>query len=149
MSVYTKQRAADVLLATSDIDTLGQIRHSLQKSKVVNRLHHVGEPQEAKTYLRQDVPYTQAPAPGLVLLDASLPDNDLVDLITEVKTNPQFAGIALVVIAATDPEMQFVESGMYRPDGVIRKPFDIRELIPVLISVSTLSFQLVQSASPA
>ncbi len=139
------QRAADGLLFAGRIDDLRQIRHSLQQAKVQNRLHHVGDAVEARAYLRQEGPYTLAPSPGLVLLDASLPRKSVDDLITELKTNAQLAGIPVIVLLGSESERRLIENCRFTVDGSIRKPFDLPELVQVLNSVDALSFLRVQS----
>jgi DNA-binding response OmpR family regulator len=145
MNKLLTERAADVLLVVSDFGELRRIRDALHECKVKNRLHHVGDAAEASSYVRREGPYMFAPVPGLVLLDASLPQKSIIDLIAELKSDAQFAGIPVIALAGSESERQLIESCMYRVDGSIRKPFDIRDLARVLISVNTLSFLLVQS----
>ncbi len=146
MNKYLMERAADVLLVVDDFGELCQIRHSLQQAKVKNRLHHVGNVTEASSYLRRDGPYLNAPVPGLVLLDASLPSKSVIDLLAELKTDAQFAGIPVIALVGSESEGQLIENCLYPIDGSIRKPFSLSDLIQILFSIDTLSFLLVQSA---
>ena len=146
MNKYLMERAADVLLVVSDYGELNRIRDSLQQAKVKNRLHHVGDAAEASSYIRRQGPYLFAPIPGLVILDASLPRKGVIDLIAELKTDAQFAGIPVIVLVGSESEQQLIESCKYTVDGSIQKPFDLPELARILMSVDTLSFLLVQSA---
>ncbi len=146
MNKYLMERAADVLLVVGDFGELHQIRDSLQQAKVKNRLHHVGDVAEASSYLRRDGPYLHAPVPGLVLLDASLPWRSVIDLIAELKTDAQFAGIPVIALVGSESEGQLIENSLYTIDGSIQKPFSLSDLIQILSSVDTLSFLIVQSA---
>lgn len=148
MSDYLMQRAAGVLLVVGDIDELRQIRHSLQQAKLKNRLHHVGDAAEAKAYLRHEGPYALAPSPGLVLLDANLAQESGVELVAEMKTDPQLAGIPVIMLAGSESEYLVIENSVYAADGIIQKPLSLPKLLQALISVDTLSIVLVQS-SPA
>lgn len=145
MNKYLMQRAADVLLIVGDFDEQCQIRRSLQEAMVKNRMHHVGNTTEARSYLRREGPYLHAPSPGLVLLDASLPRASVNDLITVLKTDAQFAGIPVIVLVGSESENQVVENCTYAVDGTVQKPFDLHELVRILFSVDTMSFLLVQS----
>ena len=145
MNKYLMQRAADVLLIVGDSAEQRQIRHSLHKAKVNNRLHHVGNTAEAASYLRRDGPYMYAPTPGLVLLDASLPRGGVIDLISVLKTDEQFAGIPVIVLVGSESERQSVENCICTVDGTLQKPFDLKELVQILFSIDTLSFLLLQS----
>ena len=139
------QHAANVILVVGGVDDLRQIRQSLQQAKVRNRLHHVGDAVEARAYLRQEGPYPEAPSPVLVLLDASLPRQSAIDLITELKTNAQLAGIPVIILLGSESEHRLTEDCLFRVDGSIQKPFDVPELIRELHSVDALSFLLVKS----
>jgi DNA-binding response OmpR family regulator len=145
MNKYLMQRAADVLLVVGNSDEQRQIRESLKQAKVKNRLHHVGDAAEASSYLRREGPYLYAPVPGLVLLDAGLPAKSVIDLITVLRTDAQFAGIPVVVLVGSEKEHQLIENCIYAVDGSIEKPFNLTELMQIFISVDTLSFLLVQS----
>lgn len=146
MNKYLMERAAHVLLVAGDLGELNQIRDSFQQAKVKNRLHHVGNVAEASMYLRRDGPYSYAPVPGLVLLDASLPWRSVTDLIAELKTDAQFAGIPVIALVGSESEGQLIENSLYTIDGSIQKPFSLSDLIQILSSVDTLSFLLVESA---
>jgi DNA-binding response OmpR family regulator len=146
MNKYLMERAADVLLVVGDCDGLGEIRSSLQQARVKNRLHHVGDVAEASSYLRKEGPYLYAPVPGLVLLDASLPRRGVIGLVTELKTDAQFAGIPVIVLVGSGSEQQLIENCLYAVDGSIHKPFDLADLVRQITTIDTLSFLLVQSA---
>lgn len=145
MNKHLLERAADVLLVVGEVSEMHQIRDSVRQAKVKNRLHHVGNTSEASSYLRRDGPYLYAPTPGLVLLDASLPPRGVIDLIAELKTDLQFAGLSVIVLVGSKYERQLIESCPYAIDGSIQKPFDLHELVRILISVDALSFLLMQS----
>lgn len=145
MSKYLMPRVADVLLVVGNFDEQRQIRESLQQAKVRNRLHHIGDVAEASSYLRREGPYTYAPIPGLVLVDASLPAKGVIGLITALKTDARFAGTPVVALVGSESEHQLIENCIYAVDGSIEKPFKLTELIQILMSVDTVSFLLVQS----
>ena len=146
MNRYLTGRAADVLLVVGDPSDLCLILDSLHQAKVKNRLHHVGSVSEASSYMRREGPYKYAPVPGLVLLDAGLPQRSVADFVAELKTDAQFAGIPVIAIVGSDAEHQLIENSLYAFDGSIRKPFSLSQLVHALISVETLSFLMVQSA---
>lgn len=138
--------AVDILLVMGDLNELSKIRESLRGAKIKNRMHHVGNSDEAISYLRRDGPYRNAPVPGLVLLDASLPLDGSTKLITEMKTGAQFGGIPVIVLVKPESEQTVSESGFYAVDGSIDLPLDPYDLVRLLTTIDTLSFLLVRSA---
>lgn len=145
MNGHSRLRAADLLLVAGSFDGFNHIQHSLQRAKIRNRLHHVGDAAEARAYLRRDGPYLHAPTPGLILLDEGLQTDSVIALITELKTDPQFAGIAVIACAGSESEYDVIDNCIYEVDGRIQKPFNLGEFIQVLLSVDPLSFLLLRS----
>jgi len=147
MTNYLMQRAADILLVASNLDELKQVRHALQRARIENRLHHVGDAVEAKAYLRREGPYIDAPTPGLVLLDADLPRDSVMDLVTELKTSAKFAGIAVSLMARPDSDCRADDDCIQSSDGIINKPVNPCELLQVLFSVDALQSLVPQTVS--
>lgn len=145
MNKIPTERAADILIVTGDIDALAQVRHSMRQVKFKNRVHHVGDAIEARAYMRREGPYLLAPTPGLIIVDTNLPVNSVVDLVTELRTNPQFSGIALVALVDAETELHQFDNRVFDIDGHIRKPFDFEALVRAAMRIDTLSFVLIQS----
>jgi len=51
----------------------------------------------------------------------------------------------VVALVGSESEHQLIENCIYAVDGSIEKPFNLTELIQILMSVDTVSFLLVQS----
>ncbi|NEO87081.1 MAG: response regulator [Spirulina sp. SIO3F2] len=56
---------------------------------------------EALAYLQQDAPYNQAPRPDLILLDLNLPKKDGREVLAQVKADPRFKRIPIVVLSTS------------------------------------------------
>ncbi len=147
MNAHLTQRAADVLLISGDMETLADTRSSLQRAKIYNRLHHVGDATEARAYMKREGPYLHAPTPALVLLDTELPGDSARELIADLKSDPQFSGIAVILLTGSQTDSHVVESCAHMPDGQIRKPFYMPDLLDALAEVETLAVLVVQSTS--
>ena len=144
--IQLKHRPVDVLLVADDVDSVRQIRHALHQTKVVNRLHHVGDGVEATAYLRREGQYRDAPDPELVLLDANLPRKCQFDVVAELTTEQQFAEISMIVLASSESELRLTDECGYAADGSISMPLSLPQLVQSLMSVDTSSVPLAQSA---
>lgn len=145
MNNYLMQRTDDVLLVVGDSDNLHQIRLSLQQARFKSRLHHVGDAVEARAYIRRDGPYMDAPTPGLVLLDASLPQESVIDLIAELKADARFPAIPVVVLVGSESEHRRIANSLHGLGCIAQKPFSLYELARIQLPVDTLSFLLLPS----
>lgn len=68
-------------------------------------------------------------APDLVLLDLRLPDAFGVDLLREIKGNPDTASVPTIVVSALGDEETVVEALNLGAEDYVTKPFRIRELL--------------------
>ncbi|MEM8640142.1 MAG: response regulator [Cyanobacteria bacterium P01_G01_bin.54] len=59
---------------------------------------------EAIAYLQQDAPYGQASRPDLILLDLNLPKKDGREVLAQVKTDPRFKRIPIVVLSTSNSQ---------------------------------------------
>ena len=145
MNKRAKERAADILLVTSNQDEVTQLQTAIRRAKLQNRLHHVGDAVEAKAYLRREGPYQNAPLPGLVLLDTALPGDSVVKLIESVKADSDLSQIALVGLVDDGLEPVELDEYVLSLDDTIEKPFTLRKLVEAICHVDSLSFLLVRS----
>lgn len=130
-----------VLAIADDFNEVSEILHTLQQTDTKNRLHHIGDVDEARAYLLHEEPYKNAPCPSLVLLDASLSQKGGLELLADVKTDPQFSGPYATVFIGSDTECHLLANSSHAVDGCIRKPIDTREFARVLTSVCTASLK--------
>ena len=74
MTELEDPRVIDVLLVEDDEGDVLMTREAFEYYKIQNRLHVVGDGEQALQFLRRTGPYADAPRPGLILLDVNLPD---------------------------------------------------------------------------
>lgn len=74
-------------------DNPGDVRltkEALRGAKVANELHVVGDGEEAIEFLRQRGCHSDAPRPDIVLLDLNLPRIDGVEVLADIKSDPDW-----------------------------------------------------------
>lgn len=129
---YLNQQSADVLIVASDIDDVIRIRQTLQQARLKNRLHHVGDALEASAYLRREEPYSQAPRPNLVLIDASLSRSCVLDLVAELQADRDLEEIPIILLTTLDSKLQLITLFGKADDGAVGQPLSPDELVRVL-----------------
>lgn len=93
-----------ILLIENDSERSDLVKQALEDAQIDCRLHRVADLVEAMAYLREDMPYFNAPRPDFVILGQSQEHTCCCDLLTEVRSKPRFAG--LQVIGLKDPWWQ-------------------------------------------
>lgn len=132
MNVLVKKRPVDVLLVVNDIQAVRKIRQTLDEANVKDRLHHIGDMHEARAYLHREDPYQDAPQPGLIVLEDSLRSRSEVDLLEEIKVDPELVGVSVVILARSSSPHGSFEKYIYSTDSVQDEPISLSELALLL-----------------
>ena len=67
--------------------------------------------------------------PDLVLLDVMLPEEDGFEIISKLKANPVFSGLAVIFVSAKGDELSRVKGLNLGADDYIQKPLSVLELV--------------------
>ena len=121
----------NVLLVEDNPGDVFLIADALEKNNgsMSYTLHHVEDGEAAMQFLRQDSPYDRVPPPQLILLDLNLPRKHGLEVLTEVKKNPKFKLIPVVVLTTSDAERDILESYRLLANCYITKPFEFDEFV--------------------
>lgn len=132
MNVVLKRRPVDVLLVVGDIHAVRQIRRALEETDVIDRLHHIGDVHEAQAYLKKNEPYEDAPKPGLIILEASLRRQSDIDLLADIKADPELEDVAVVILAGTASQTRLFENCLYSAEEMSEEPVSLPQLVQLL-----------------
>lgn len=88
-----KNERLHILLVEHCSERSSLIKQILDDADVECRLHRVADLMEALAYLREDMPYFNAPRPDFVILGQSQEHICCCELLLEVRRNPRFAGL--------------------------------------------------------
>ena len=73
----------------------------LRASPLVKSVQVVADGEQALKYLRGRDPFADAPRPQLVVLDLNLPRMSGFEVLAEMKSDPELAGIPAIVLSAS------------------------------------------------
>jgi len=111
---------------------------ALQKGKLANRIHWVKDGEEALHFLFHEGRYTnqsEAPRPGLILLDIRLPKVDGMEILRRVKADEQLRTIPVVMLTTSDRGEEVAESYRLGANSYITKPVRFSEFIEKIETV--------------
>jgi CheY-like chemotaxis protein len=83
-------------------------------------LHVVGDGEEAMRFLRDQ----GQPRPALILLDLNLPRRGGLEVLAELKTDPDLRAIPVVVLTTSQAEADIVRSYELHANAYVIKPID-------------------------
>jgi len=134
----------EILLVEDNPGDARLTREALTHSKVRNRLHHARDGEEAMAFLRREGRFADAPAPDLVLLDLNLPRRDGREVLEDIKGDPQFMHIPVVVLTSSQADEDILRSYRLHANCFITKPVDLEQLTKVVQGIEQFWFTLVK-----
>lgn len=132
MTSHTPLDVVDVLLVEDDDGDVLMTREAFEHHKIRNQLHVVNDGDQALQFLRRQGEYTDAPRPGLILLDLNLPRRDGREVLAELKDDPELRLIPVVVLTTSEAEDDIVRSYSLHANAYVSKPVDFDRFIEVI-----------------
>lgn len=135
-----------ILMADDDPDDRLLTREALEEAHLVNELHFVENGEQLLDYLHQRGQYssTNAPRPGLILLDLNMPLKDGREALEEIKQDSYLRKIPVVVLTTSKAEEDILLSYDLGVSGYITKPVRFEELIEVMRTLGRYWFEIVE-----
>ena len=93
-----KNEPLHILLVEHSAERSELVKQSLQDAGIECRMHRVADLMEAIAYLREDMPYFNAPRPDFVILGQSQEHICCCELLAEVQNNRRFAAVQTIGI---------------------------------------------------
>jgi len=97
-------KVIDVLMVEDDEGDVFMTREAFEYYKIRNKLHVVSDGEQALQFLRRTGPYADAPRPGLILLDVNLPRRSGLEVLAELKQDPDLLVIPVVMLTTSRAE---------------------------------------------
>jgi CheY-like chemotaxis protein len=128
-----------VLLVEDDPGDVVLIQEAFEHNKVRNSLHIVGDGVEAMDFLRAG-----ESRPDLILLDLNLPRKDGREVLAEVKSDPAFRSIPVVVLTTSKAEEDILRSYDLHANAYVTKPVDFNRFIEVVRQIDEFFVTVVK-----
>ena len=137
-------QAIDVLLVEDDPGDVLLTTEAFELSPVPSILHVVGDGEQAIQFLRQTSQFTDAPRPGLILLDLNLPLRNGLEVLAEVKTDPDLLMIPVVIFSTSQAETDIAASYRLPANAYITKPVSLDLFTEAIRQVDDFFLTLVK-----
>jgi CheY-like chemotaxis protein len=121
-------------------------RDALEESRLGNDLRFVEDGQELMDYLRREGEYanTDAPRPGIILLDLNMPRKDGRQALKEIKADPELRRIPVVVLTTSKAEEDVLRTYDLGANSFITKPVTFEGLVEIIRALGNYWFRVVE-----
>jgi len=136
-----------ILMADDDPDDRQLTKEAFEESHLANDLRFVEDGEELLDYLHRRGKYAApgaAPRPGLILLDLNMPRKDGREALQELKADPRFRGIRVVIMTTSKAEEDVVRSYDLSAASYITKPVTFERLVEVVKTLGKYWLEIVE-----
>jgi CheY-like chemotaxis protein len=134
----------DVLLVEDDEGDVLMTKEAFEYYKIRNRLHVVSDGEQALQFVRRAGPYADAPRPGLILLDVNLPRFSGLEVLAELKRDPDLLVIPVVMLTTSQAEEDILRSYELHANAYVSKPVDFEHFIEAIRQIDDFFLTLVK-----
>ncbi len=134
----------EILLVEDNPGDVELTREAFEEGKIRNRLHIVGDGVEALAFLRRAGSYAGLPRPDIVLLDLNLPKKSGLEVLGEMKADPDLRTIPVVVLTTSRAEEDVARSYQAHANCYIAKPVDFEKFMVVVRSLEDFWLSVVR-----
>ncbi|GJL78861.1 MAG: response regulator [Nitrospinaceae bacterium] len=124
-----------ILIAEDDEDDYLLILEALKEAGVNSEVHWVKDGDEVMEFLKSGSNGTNGNngstghLPGLILLDLNMPKKDGREALAEIKSNPKFRKIPVIVMTTSSAETDIAKSYDLGVNSFIQKPVRFDDLV--------------------
>lgn len=122
-------------------------REVLADSKLTLDVREARDGEAAIEALRSAGGTTGERLPDLILLDLNLPRMDGREVLTEVKSHPEWKSIPVVVLTSSKAEKDIVKSYQLHANCYITKPIDLMQMQEIVQNLKEFWFTVVRLPS--
>jgi two-component system, chemotaxis family, response regulator Rcp1 len=115
----------DILIVENDPASARLTAEAFRRAGMTEGLHAVPDGDEALAFLRREEKYAEHPFPDIIFLDLHLPKKSGLEVLAELKSNPNLTSIPVVVVSGSDNPQEIREAYELHASCYIRKPDDL------------------------
>lgn len=132
-----------ILIAEDNPTDVMIMREAMEGAKVQLELHAVSDGVATLEFLRRMGNNKDAPRPDLILLDLNMPRKNGHEVLAEIKADPEFKDIPVVMLTTSQAEDDLAKAYANHVNCYIRKPLDFEAFVQVVRSIEQFWFTVV------
>jgi len=144
MALRNDAKPVDVLLVEDDEGDALMTKEAFEFYKISNPLHVVSDGEQALAFVRRTGPFAGAPRPGLILLDVNLPRVSGLEVLAELKRDPELLSIPVVMLTTSRAEEDILRSYQLHANAFVSKPVDFEQFVAAIRQIDEFFLTLVE-----
>jgi chemotaxis family two-component system response regulator Rcp1 len=140
MNVLQQAEPITILLVEDNPGDSRLIKEVFKDGKVANTLIIAKDGIEALSILKD----SSREFPDLILLDLNLPRKKGLDVLDEVKSDPNLKRIPVIILTTSNDEKDILKSYDLHASAYLTKPVDLNEFITVIRNLENFWLTLVK-----
>jgi CheY-like chemotaxis protein len=136
-----------ILMADDDPDDRQLALEAFEEAKLANDLRFVEDGVELLDYLHRRGKYADpasSPRPGIILLDLNMPRKDGREALQELKQDPRFRAIRVIVLTTSKAEEDILRTYNLSAASYITKPVTFESLVDVVKTLGKYWLEIVE-----
>jgi CheY-like chemotaxis protein len=134
----------EILLVEDTVDEAEMTMETLADGRIANRVHWVQDGEEAIAFLSRQGRHAGAPRPDLILLDLHMPRKDGFEVLAEIKENPQWRRIPVVVMTSSSKDDDILHAYNLHANCYVTKPLDFDKFMEAVRSIEEFWLSVVR-----
>lgn len=125
------ERYPDILLAEDNPNDVELTLEALAQHNLANRVTVAHDGVEALEYLRREGVFAgrEPRAPAVVLLDIKMPRKDGLEVLREIRSDPELRRLPVVILTSSREEQDIITSYDLGVNAYVVKPVDFQAFI--------------------
>jgi len=134
-----------ILLVDDDADCRLLIRDAISDCKVCNKVYEASDGAEALDYLYQRGRFKGVARPGLIYLDIEMPGLNGQETLRQIRANPQFLEIPIVMMTGVSDEQQMKMAAENGANSYTIKPANAEQFLRTVLASTNYWLSIHQS----
>lgn len=140
MDIY---KTVTIMLVEDDLGDQKLIKMSLKEQRIANMPVVASSAEEALEYLEKNKMEDHDDAlPDLILLDLNMPGMGGKEFLRQMKADPVFGAIPVVILTTSDSDKDILESFKLHAAGYIKKPVNLTDFQEVMQTLTDYWFTI-------
>jgi len=103
------------------------VRKGLNRLPMGNEVHLVTDGLQAIQFLKKEGIFEKMPRPDLIILDLNLPGKHGHEVLSDIKQNPEWKAIPVIVLSSSSSESDIRKSSMNHANAYLVKPMELAD----------------------
>ena len=142
------RKSVKILICDDDEDDRMLTQQALEDAHISNDICFVADGVQLLDYLHQRNAFGGedglAPRPGLILLDLNMPNMDGREALRQIKQDPEFSDIPIVVLSASRLDEDIIRSYQLGVNSFIAKPVTFSGLVEAMKVLGRYWLEIVE-----